>query len=166
MIKYIILILLLVLSIYNDLKFSKIRNTQVLYAVIAGFLINLYMFGMNGIISSTLGIIVPILLLGIFFYARLLGAGDIKLFAAIGALFGWNFVIYTMAYSFVFAGIITLFTIMDKMSLKSMFYNFFRDLKICCFTYNISYLQSNKRHIIKLSPAIAIGAVVQLLLNL
>ncbi len=166
MIKYIILILLLVLSIYSDLKFSKIRNTQVLYAVIAGFLINLYMFGMNGIISSTLGIIVPILSLGIFFYARLLGAGDIKLFAAIGALFGWNFVIYTMAYSFVFAGIITLFTIMDKMSLKSMFYNFFKDLKICCFTYNISYLQSNKRHIIKLSPAIAIGAVVQLLLNL
>lgn len=166
MIKYIILILLLVLSIYNDLKFSKIRNTHVLYAVIAGLLINLYMFGMNGIISSTLGIIVPILSLGIFFYARLLGAGDIKLFAAIGALFGWNFVIYTMAYSFVFAGIITLFTIMDKMSLKRMFYNFFKDLKICCFTYNISYLHSNKRHIIKLSPAIAIGAVVQLLLNL
>ena len=164
MITYIVLLCLLLLSIINDLKASKIRNIHVLPAVLLGLTINACFYGFVGLKFSVIGMAAPILLLGIFFYARLLGAGDIKLFSAIGALLGWEFVLYAMAYSFIFAGIFAFVSLAIRAEIKSTFIAFYQDMKMCFLTSDILYFQNRgSKHIIRLSPAIAMGACLQIL---
>ncbi len=164
MISYIVLLCLLLLSVIGDLKESKIRNKYVLPAALSGIAINFYYFGLEGLKLSLIGIALPILLLGILFYARLIGAGDIKLYSAIGALLGLEFVLYAMAYSFIFAGIFAFIGLASKAKLKSTFTAFYQDMKMCFLTSDIMYFQNSKKQIIRLSPAIAMGGCLQLLL--
>jgi len=164
MIIYIVLLCLLFLSIISDLKVSKIRNIYILFTALAGLVLNTFLYGFAGLKLSVMGMAVPILLLGIFFYARLIGAGDIKLFSAIGALLGGEFVLYAMAYTFIFAGIFAFVSLAIRAEIKSTFIAFYLDIKMCFFTSNILYFQNrDTKHIIRLSPTIAVGACLQLL---
>lgn len=161
----VILILVLLFSIISDLKEAKIRNVLVLPTVLSGIVINYSAYSLQGLKSSVLGIVLPIILLGIFFYLRLIGAGDIKLFCAIGALLGWNFVVNTMIYSLILAGIFAFINLARAEKLKSTFSDFYQDMKMCFIACDTFYIQNrSSKNIIRLSPAIAIGAILQLLL--
>ena len=167
MIIYIVLFCLLFLSVLSDLRTSKIRNKYIFPVVLVGLVINSYLYGFKGFKYSAVGIVVPILLLGVFFFISLIGAGDIKLFSAIGALLGGCFVLYAMAYSFMFAGIFALMNLSIRAKLKSTFSDFYQDIKMCFLTRNTLYFKKKEtKHIIKLSPAIAMGAFFQMLLCL
>ena len=167
MIAYIVLFCLLLLSVISDLIVSKIRNVFVLTAVILGMAINTYQYGLTGLKTSIIGIVLPILLLGVLFYARLIGAGDIKLFSAIGAILGWKYLLYVMAYSFIVAGVFAFISLVRREEVKSTFFDFYLDMKMCFLTYDILYFHNNStKHIIRLSPAIALGTCVQMLLCL
>lgn len=175
---YIVLICLLILSVISDYKVLKIPNIYVFPATLFGLIINAYMFGLQGLKSSLFGIAVPIVLLGALFYARQIGAGDIKLFSAIGSLFGGEFILYAMAYSIIFAGILSLFCLIRNgkkargsistlfKSIKSMLYDFFIDIKMCCLTSTKSFNNGSTKRIIRLSPAIAMGTCLQVLISL
>jgi prepilin peptidase CpaA len=177
MVNYIILICLLILSVVGDIKYSKIRNLYVIPAAISGLFINAFEHGIQGLKSSLFGVLVPILLLGILFYLELIGAGDIKLFSAIGALWGCEFILYGMAYSFIFAGIFSLLSLIrNKKSqaeystlikfIKRTFCHFYKNIKMCCLTSSIYIQMSSKKHIIRLSPYIAIGTCLQVILSI
>ncbi|MHB8064883.1 MAG: A24 family peptidase [Ruminiclostridium sp.] len=164
---YTVLLCLLFLSVISDLKGSKIRNIYVLSAMLLGITINAYFYGFAGIKSSIIGMVVPILFLCIFFYARLLGAGDIKLFSAIGALLGWKFVLYAISFSFIFGGLYAFVSLARSSEIKITFKDFYLDMKMCLLTSDISYFQNrSSKHIIRLSPAIAMGVCLQMLLYL
>jgi len=163
-ITYIILICLIIASVISDLKHSKIRNIYVLPAILMGLFINISFYGVQGLKLSMSGMVVPILLLGVLFYARLIGAGDIKLFCAVGALMGLNFVLYAMSYSFIFAGLFALVYLIRRGVIKSTFTAFYQALKMCLLTNDIFYIQNNYvKRIIRLSPAIAAGTSLQML---
>ncbi len=167
MITYIVLLFLLLLSVISDLKASKIRNMFVLTAALLGMAINAYLYGLTGLKTSIIGIVIPVLLLGILFYASLIGAGDIKLFSAIGAVVGWKCLLYVMAYSFIIAGIFAFVSLARRAEVKSTFFAFYLDMKMCFLTSDISYFQNNStKHTIRLSPAIALGVCIQMLLCL
>lgn len=176
MVKYIILIYLLIFSIISDIKYSKILNLYLIPGTISGLFINAFEHGVQGLKSSLLGVLVPILLLGILFYLELIGAGDIKLFSTIGALLGCKFILYGMAYSFVFAGIISSLRLMRNKkvqagstalirSIKSTFYHFYLNIKMCCLTSSLYFHSSGKKHFIRLSPYIAMGTCLQVILS-
>lgn len=167
MIQYAAVILVLILAVNSDLKFSKIPNYIVLTAIPAGILINLTETGFKGLRGSTIGIIVPMIVLGIFFAARQLGAGDIKLFCSIGAFLGGNFVIFTIIYTFILAGILSLMSLFIHKNMKSTFKEFFGDLKLCLLSRNPAYLKSlYVRKTIKLSPSMAAAFIFQTLQKL
>ncbi|QNU65685.1 prepilin peptidase [Ruminiclostridium herbifermentans] len=176
MVKYIILICLLIFSIISDIKYSKIRNVCVMPAAISGLLINTFEDGTQGFKSSLFGLLVPILLLGFLFYFELIGAGDIKLFSAIGALFGCEFILYGMAYSFIIAGILSALRLIQNKkvqagntavyrSIESVICNLYSNIKTCCLTSSLCFLSSGKRHFIKLSPYIAMGIGLQVIIT-
>ncbi len=177
MVRYIILICLLILSVISDIKYSKIKNIYVIPAAISGLFINTFEHGFEGLKLSLFGVLVPILLLGLLFNLKLIGAGDLKLFSAIGALLGCEFILYGMAYSFVFAGIVALLSLLRNKNetycvnsdllkfLKSIFFHFYIDIKMCCLNSSTYIKSNNKRHIIRLSPSIAIGTCLQVLLS-
>ena len=107
-IKYIELFILLMLALISDIKTYKIKNNIVYPFIILGLLTCLYSNGLEGVKESFIGILLPILLLFLFYLLRMLGAGDIKLFSAIGAIMGSRFVLYTIIYSILSGGIISL----------------------------------------------------------
>lgn len=151
-------------SVISDLKYLKIPNTYVIPAILLGVIINAVFYGVKGLKVSITGMVLPISLLGVFFHARLIGAGDIKLFCAIGALKGFNFVLYAMSYSFIFAGIFVLICLIRRGVIKSTFTALYQALKMCFLTYDIFYLKSyDMNQIIRLSPAIAAGTCLHML---
>lgn len=167
MIKYIILFLLLLFSVVSDIRTSRIRNIHTASAILAGLVINTHLSGMHGFKESMEGIILPVFLFGIFFYARLIGAGDIKLFSSIGAVFGIDFVIMVIAYSFLICGLYSLVMLCIKRKFVSTFVPFIKEIRLCCLTQSLSVFKNKTtRTYIRMSPAIAAGCVFQVLLNL
>ena len=86
--KLILLAPLAIFVIYFDVRYRRIPNLLVLATLIAGISINTAFNGFQGMLSSVEGFALaffPMLLMHIF---GALGAGDVKLFGAVGAVIG------------------------------------------------------------------------------
>ena len=86
--KLLLLLPLAVVVIYYDVRFRRIPNIVVASALVAGLAINTSFAGLPGTVSSLKGLglaFLPMFLMHIF---GALGAGDVKLFGAIGAVLG------------------------------------------------------------------------------
>ncbi|MBS8266578.1 prepilin peptidase [Mesobacillus boroniphilus] len=132
MVSIIILILVLLISLITDIKKRKILNIVTLPAILYGFAYYLTENGINGFLFSGKGFLVGLGLLVIPYLLGGMGAGDVKLMAAIGALMGASFVFYSFIYTAIIGGIIALVLIAKKRGIinpiKSLLFNltFFR----------------------------------------
>jgi prepilin peptidase CpaA len=159
--------LLVVLALICDIRTYKIKNQIVFPFVILGIITNAVSGGLNGIGFSLVGLFTPILVLILLFMLRMLGAGDVKLFAAIGAIMGAEFALYTIAYSFLAGGVIALFVlIFNKNGSKRLLYllNYIRN---CVLTFSLlpygDFNKNNKGTHFRFAYAIACGTLVQVI---
>src|SRR5688500_1957701 len=86
--KLLLLLPLAAIVIYYDVRFRRIPNLVVVSALVAGLCINTSFLGFTGTLSSLKGLglaFLPMFLMHIF---GAMGAGDVKLFAAVGAVVG------------------------------------------------------------------------------
>ena len=82
-------------------------------------------FGIPGFWSFLGGSMLPLLLLAVLFYFRMLGAGDIKLFCVIGGFLGIENLLSCMAVSFLMGAVISLVLLIKRRSLKRRLSYFF-----------------------------------------
>lgn len=128
----IILIFVLIICLFTDIKTKKILNFVTLPTITFGFLYHFLREGLAGFLFSGKGFLVGLGLLFIPYLLGGMGAGDVKLMAAIGALMGTNFVFYSFIYTALIGGVIALVLIIKrngfKNTIKSLFYRvvFFR----------------------------------------
>jgi prepilin peptidase CpaA len=93
------LVLLIILGIiisYYDVRYRRIPNVYVLAGCVSGLFLNSWYLGWHGVQESLTGCVLAFgLMFLVRLYSRATGAGDIKLFAAIGAIIGWSAVLPT-----------------------------------------------------------------------
>lgn len=76
--------------------------------VLIGIIYHLIANQLDGFIQSVLGVLVAGGILLLIYIFKAVGAGDVKLFAAIGAISGVLFSLYAIMYTIIFAGIIAI----------------------------------------------------------
>lgn len=104
----------ILLALVSDLRSYKIKNSITYGFMAAGLAANLMLEGIPGILFSLQGIIAPVICLLLLYTLRMIGAGDIKLFCAVGAAMGAAFTLYALAYAFVCGGVIAAILILNR----------------------------------------------------
>ncbi|MCG8499715.1 MAG: A24 family peptidase [Firmicutes bacterium] len=136
-VQYFEVIILVLLALISDIRTYKIKNIIVFPFMIIGMVTNTLINGFEGFMFSLAGCIIPVILLILLYILRMLGAGDIKLFSAIGAIMGSGFVLYTIAYSFLCGGVMALCLMIIHKHGKQRLYYLYRYLKTCLITLSV-----------------------------
>jgi prepilin peptidase CpaA len=103
-----ILFILIIIAFYTDVRYKKLPNWLTASGMLIGIIYHLIQGGANGLVFSFIGLLVGGGIFLILYLFRTVGAGDVKLFAAIGAIVGVEVVLYIMMYSIIFAGILAI----------------------------------------------------------
>ncbi len=82
------LFVLAVLAAVWDLRTRRIPNWLVLAGLIAGFVLNSVLFRLDGLKTAGLGMLVAFAIYFVLYLLHAMGAGDVKLMAAVGSLVG------------------------------------------------------------------------------
>ena len=105
-----ILVPLAVLIIYHDVRYRRIPNPFVLATLIAGLTMNLVMGGWHGGLNSLGGCVLAFILMFVLHVFGAMGAGDVKLFAAIGSVIGAQLILPTFVVVVLTGGLLALVT--------------------------------------------------------
>lgn len=125
-IKLLLLVPLAVGVIYYDVRFRRIPNVLVLAALVAGLAINISFRGAPGALSSISGLavaFVPMFLLHVF---GAMGAGDVKLFAAIGAVVGLALVPMTFVVVVMLGALLAIYSMIKSRTVLSTMHGVLR----------------------------------------
>ena len=90
-----LLVPLAVIITYYDVRYRRIPNAFVLATLASGLIINTIYGGLSGTLMSLGGCAIAFTLMFILHIFGAMGAGDVKLFAAVGSLTGTNLVLPT-----------------------------------------------------------------------
>jgi prepilin peptidase CpaA len=160
------LIILIMLSVICDIRSDRISNGITMLFSLAGILCNFIEKGVEGIAFSLMGWFVPVALLFMLFVVRMLGAGDIKLFAAIGAMMGSGFAVKSILYSFLIGGCICLVLLIMRKNGKERFLHIWAYIRTCLKTCTISeyadFGSNSKEDKFHFSCAVAPAVILQI----
>lgn len=107
----VLLIPLAIIIIYYDVRYRRIPNAYVLATLISGITINTAFGGFNGAASSLGGCALAFVLIFMLHVFGAMGAGDVKLFAAIGAVTGAQLVVPTFLVVVLTGGLLALVSV-------------------------------------------------------
>lgn len=93
---------------YYDVKYRRIPNPFVLATLLSGIAINFMSSGFSGLYSSIAGCVLAFILMFMLHIFGAMGAGDVKLFAAIGAVTGVQLVLPTFLVVVITGGLLAL----------------------------------------------------------
>ena len=113
------LIPLAVLVIYYDVRYRRIPNAFVLATLFAGVSVNLIIGGFSGGLNSLGGCLFAFVLMFMLHIFGAMGAGDVKLFAAIGSVIGVQLVLPTFLVVVITGGVLALFSILRSGSFRT-----------------------------------------------
>jgi prepilin peptidase CpaA len=124
-----IFVLLFVSAAVTDLWKRKIYNFQTYPAIVCGLLLWTVNSGWHGLGLSLAGFCTGMAILFLFYLLGGVGAGDVKLLGAIGALKGSSFVLWVMFYTGLIGGIMAFAVIIWKGRVRQTFVNIFTLLR-------------------------------------
>lgn len=134
---YYILAVFILIALYKDVRYSKIPNWLTVSGVFSGIGYFFIVDGFPGFFFSALGAVVSTAILLLLYLFKGVGAGDVKLFAAIGAITGMEFSLYSMMYSILFAGLIAILLLLYRRK-------FVKRMVYICYTFIVSIFSKDK----------------------
>ena len=144
---------------FFDIKERRIPNWIILFGLIAGLVLGIS-HGSTQFILSLTGFFAGILALLIPFAFGWMGAGDVKFFAAVGALLGYKTLPRVLFYSCIVAGIMALIGIVLGQARQISFKHFWADCKFMFLSLRIGVLNRKTLDLGRYSVpwGVAIGA--------
>jgi prepilin peptidase CpaA len=110
-------------ALVTDLQNRKIYNWLTFPAMLTGLILNFAFGGLAGLQSSLIGLLVGSLVFLVGFLVGAMGAGDVKLMAAVGAWLGWPFTVAAVIYVTIVGGVVAIAAAAHSGALKQMFKN-------------------------------------------
>ncbi|MFK7695349.1 prepilin peptidase [Paenibacillus sp. HJGM_3] len=105
------LLVLLIAAFVQDVRQSRIANTITVPGIFTGLLVSPVCSEngwLSGLLDSAAGLVVGLSVMLVFYAFGAVGAGDVKLFGAIGSIAGLPFVLYGMMNALLCAGLVGL----------------------------------------------------------
>lgn len=116
----ILLLIVLSAAVFTDLKYRRIPNWQTVPALGLGVALNLVNTGPSGLAVSLGGGVIGLGLMLVPYLLGSMGAGDVKLLMAVGALKGWPFILWTACYAALLGGVLGIFILIKRRSLLQL----------------------------------------------
>ena len=120
---FIILAVLLMIACWQDCHEYRIKNNLIITGTVFGIVLNTFLFAETGFLDSLIGLGFGLILLLPFYLLRIMGAGDVKLLAMIGAFVGQNDILWVFLYTLVAGGLLALIFSLWRGALRRMIDN-------------------------------------------
>jgi prepilin peptidase CpaA len=108
---------------YYDVRYRRIPNVFVLATLVTGLAVNVAAHGFDGALSSLGGCAMAFTLMFILHVFGAMGAGDVKLFAAVGSVLGASLVVQTFFVVVLTGGLLGVVTMFRSGAVRSTFHN-------------------------------------------
>jgi prepilin peptidase CpaA len=122
-ITFLFLLPLALVITYYDVRYRRIPNTFVLATLAMGIAVNAFAGGLNGALASLGGCALAFVLMFILHVFGAMGAGDVKLFAAIGSVVGSSLVLPTFFVVVLVGGVLGVVTMFRAGAVRTTLQN-------------------------------------------
>lgn len=148
--------------IYYDVRYRRIPNVVVLVTLVAGLVINISFAGLNGSLSSLEGFglaFIPMFLMHLF---GALGAGDVKLSGAVGAVLGVSMVPLTLIVIVMLGAALAVYTMLRAGTVFSTLHGVLRIFVGILPGWEMPRfsMPADRRHTIPYGVAIMLGSLI------
>ena len=160
-----LVIVLVVSAAIIDVRSQRIPNYLTMPGWGIGLMYHVLASGKDGLIFSLSGLILGICVLLLFYFLGGMGAGDVKLMGAIGALLGWEGVLKAFLFSALVGGLYSIAAMARAGVLRKFIKNICETFRDFFLTQSISYVPLNCKLKVCYGLPIAIGTVLSLWLG-
>jgi prepilin peptidase CpaA len=149
---------------YFDVRYRRIPNVFVLATLLSGLLINFVAGGLSGLWASAGGCLLAFAMMMVLHIFGAMGAGDVKLFAAIGSVVGTQLVPSTFVVVLLTGGVLAVYTILRN---GTVLYTLTRVLQIFVgllpgWQLPRFEVPSDRKHTLPYGVAITLGSLITL----
>jgi prepilin peptidase CpaA len=124
-----ILLPLLLIATWIDLLKHRIPNWLTLSGVLLGVGGQSLLAGWSGVADSLAGLVVGLVMLLPFYLARGMGAGDVKLMAAVGCFLNAQLTVYAVAATLISGGVLAVCVLLAKGGVSRLFKRYLQMFK-------------------------------------
>ena len=133
------LALMLVLAAYLDTRHHRIPNALTFGGAVAGLALQFYFGGFEGLGSGFLGLAIGFVLFIPFYIRGAMGAGDVKLMAAVGAFLGPSATLLTAALTLIVGGVMAVAILLRHRGLGQLARRYFTTLNFLAVTGTLNH---------------------------
>lgn len=160
-----ILVPLAAAVVYFDVRYRRIPNTLVVSTLVTGLAVNTIFGGLGGLTGSLKGFalaFIPMLLIHIL---GAMGAGDVKLFGAIGAVLGAKLVLPTFIIVVMLGGVLAVYTMLRARTVFSTMHGVLRIFVGMLPGWEMPRfaMPADRKHTIPYGVAITLGSLISVI---
>lgn len=159
-----LLVVLAIFVTYYDVRYRRIPNLFVLATLAGGLLLNFVFHGASGLVASLGGCALAFGLLFALHVLGAMGAGDVKLFAAIGSVIGFKLVLPTFLMIALTGGVLAVVSMVRAGTVRSTLFNVLRLFVGFLPGWQMPRFSvpSDRRYTIPYGVAITLGSLISL----
>jgi prepilin peptidase CpaA len=159
-----LLSILAVVIAYHDMRYRRIPNAFVLATLTSGLVINAIFGGVQGALASVKGCALAFVLMFVLHVFGAMGAGDVKLFAAIGSVVGGALVLPTFLVVILTGGALAVGTMIRAKAVRTTMHRVLQIFAGLMPGWEMPRfaVPADRRHTIPYGVAIMLGSLISL----